>query len=449
MAHRPSKSLIVPAEFALSIAWPAHGVQPEGERLTPAEATMGKVAVELRGEHLTSFKSDKGDTGTAVDVPTMYLAEWIANNFWAILYEPKKSDQDDDASFKARHWMGMARNGFSLPDLWMYSSGNKVEIAAHEAYLRFARLSFLASATHQVERDIVKARLTEFVDAVVQRVRDSRVAAPELLEAWNLVKHTGPAEALYCKLIGSLGGNPYDERPETDAVLEELAAVLPENALLDLCQAADEASLRQMGTEASNAYRALPEAQAFEARELHTIEAPPDREDHPAWRWGVAASERMRQHLGISAREPEAGDELLRHFGIKVGDDSINLPSATDYARVMAAIGAEEGPNATVHLAFSEAREQQRRFSAARAIFLAWSRENKATGRLVTAARTREQQASRAFAAELLAPIAYIKSRSNASYVSTYRLDEIARELQVSSAVVRYQAWNNKMHVVE
>lgn len=411
---------------------------------------MARVIIELKGEHVTSFKSDKGDTGIAVDVPTIHLAEWIANNYWALLYEPKKSEQEDDAMFKSRHWLGVARNGFALPDLWMYSSGSKVEISSRDAYLRFARLSFLNSLSHQVDRQLVTKSLTEFVDAVARRVIDLRVQAPDFIDSWKLIKNTSSSEALYCKLIGSLGGNPYDDHKDIDGLLEDLSEVLPEQALLDLCQAADEASLRQMGEEASAAYRALPDAQAFEARELHSIDVPSDKEDFPAWRWGVAATDRMRQHLGISAREPEAGDQLLKHFGIAVGDDnSIHVPPSRDFARVMAAVGAEEGPNAKVRLALSEGRSQQRKFAAARSIFLAWSRENKAAGRLVTSARTRDQQASRAFAAELLAPIEFIKSRSGARYVSTYRLDEIAQELQVSSAVVRYQAQNNKMHVIE
>lgn len=449
MAGRNSKSIDHHSEFSLKVNWPTQGVEPEGERLTPEEATMGRLSIDLRGESVTSFKSDKGDTGTAVDVPTIHLAEWLANNYWALLYEPKKTEQDDDASFKARHWLGVARNGFALPDLWIFSSGQKVEISAWDVYLRFARLSFLTRATHQVDRDLVENSLKGFIDDVARRVIQLRLDAPEFLEAWELVKNTTPEEALYCRLVGSLGCNPYDERPEIDGVLEGLAEQLSPNALLDLCQAADPASLRHMGEEASAAFRALPSAQKFEARELHSIDVPSDREDFPAWKWGVAASDRMRQHLGISAREPEGGDELLRHFGIHAGANSIHLTSANDYSRVMGALGAEEGPDATVRLALSEHREQQRRFSAARAIFLAWSRENKATGRLLTAARTRDQQASRAFAAELLAPISYIRSRSGASYVSTYRLDEIAQELQVSSAVVRYQAQNNKMHVVE
>jgi hypothetical protein len=68
--------------------------------------------------------------------------------------------------------------------------------------------------------------------------------------------------------------------------------------------------------------------------------------------------------------------------------------------------------------------------------------------RLVTRARTREQQASRAFAAEMVAPIGYIRRRGGGQgALSSSRVEELARELQVSTQVVMYQAQNNRISV--
>jgi hypothetical protein len=90
----------------------------------------------------------------------------------------------------------------------------------------------------------------------------------------------------------------------------------------------------------------------------------------------------------------------------------------------------------------------QRRFAASRATFIG-SVSNHQTSRLITNARIRDQQASRAFAAELLAPWDYIRSRAGGSAISGYRVEEISSELEVSSAVVRWQAKDNKVRVVD
>jgi Zn-dependent peptidase ImmA (M78 family) len=80
---------------------------------------------------------------------------------------------------------------------------------------------------------------------------------------------------------------------------------------------------------------------------------------------------------------------------------------------------------------------------------LAWS-DAKQSSRLVTTARTRDQQASRAFAAELLAPVKYLKKRlGDRSEVSPFTLDKISEEMGIASAVVYYQAKNHGYYIAE
>src|SRR5205085_5467777 len=100
-------------------------------------------------------------------------------------------------------------------------------------------------------------------------------------------------------------------------------------------------------------------------------------------------------------------------------------------------------------LAIVEQSPQQQRFSASRAAFIAWSARQDGS-RLVTGARTREQQASRAFAAEMLAPIQFIRRRTGGSRtISSYRIADLAEELNVSPAVVKWQAQNDRIQILD
>ena len=65
--------------------------------------------------------------------------------------------------------------------------------------------------------------------------------------------------------------------------------------------------------------------------------------------------------------------------------------------------------------------------------------------RLMTGARTPEQQASRAFAAEILAPIDYIRNAAGRGPISRGRIKSIADDLSVDPRVVQHQAENHKM----
>jgi nitrogen fixation protein FixH len=88
----------------------------------------------------------------------------------------------------------------------------------------------------------------------------------------------------------------------------------------------------------------------------------------------------------------------------------------------------------------------QRRFSAARAIFTAWT-AGQEESRFLTSAVTRDQQASRAFAAELTAPYALLRARARQSKLTQDQVFDLAAELQIGSDVVSKQALNNGLQV--
>ena len=66
----------------------------------------------------------------------------------------------------------------------------------------------------------------------------------------------------------------------------------------------------------------------------------------------------------------------------------------------------------------------------------------------MTAAITRPQQASRAFAAELLAPQAFIRTRAANRLLSDPAIQDIAQLLDAPAGAVKYQAQNAHIRVV-
>jgi Zn-dependent peptidase ImmA (M78 family) len=80
---------------------------------------------------------------------------------------------------------------------------------------------------------------------------------------------------------------------------------------------------------------------------------------------------------------------------------------------------------------------------------LAWLSDDNAS-RLVTTAKTRQQRASRAFGAELLAPAKFINKRLGTEQdVSPFTLDKISNEIGVASTIVRLQAQNNGYRILD
>jgi len=110
-------------------------------------------------------------------------------------------------------------------------------------------------------------------------------------------------------------------------------------------------------------------------------------------------------------------------------------------------VGAVARDNQRARFGLIQDDQVHRRFSAARATYLAWTSGAK-DSRLITNAVTRDQQASRAFAAELLVPAAYLRSQATGRKLPSYKADEIAYEANVSPWVVQRQAANNHLEFV-
>jgi hypothetical protein len=428
-----------PAEFKLSIDWPK---QAAGGGDPLLDASVGRLGIAVGDHQAASFKSDKGDTGTEVTVPLYDFAEWIAENWWALLYEPRKSEQsEDDFGFRSRHWLGTARNGFALPDMWITPAGDTIEISARDCYLRSSRVQFLEKFSSTATLENVRAELEEAVTQIIYHLNEAGFVDTAAQNAWRLIAETKADEEFYCRLVGSLGLSPYERNDALDELINFIAnAIDDEIFLIDLCQASDLTNLERLSRIASSVRQALPSSQSFSLDALSSVRMPTDSAPF-AWKWGLDATKQVRQNLGISERDPHGGNAFFELIGLDPElDSAVCVTEEGNDAGHLA--GGVFRQDTTLQLALVDAPPPQRRFSAARGAFLGWlSKSN--TSRLVTGARTRDQQASRAFAAEMLAPISYIRGRARGSTVSLSRIGEIADELDVSAAVVQHQAENN------
>jgi hypothetical protein len=427
--------------FLVNVKWP-----PPSE-LGPERAldgSVGELSIAVRDKVVTAYKRDRGDVGTVLTIPLYDVAAWIAENWWALLFEPKKNDrQEEDADFRARHWLGAARHGFALPDLWFLPEGDRIELSAKSTYLRFARLTFTEDVSESVGLEAVQQGLSDFVERVLRQLDARGIKGTEAQRAWDLVRGTTADEQQYCRLIGSLGLCPYEEHAKIDQLLNGLSEKLNEGILVDLFEASDLSNLDRASALTEKIYDALPYASEVNIAPLSQIEIPEDRSPQ-AWRRGVEATSQVRTHFGISNLNPGGGAEFFQKLGLDPGSATMVPDDDGMAAQVSAAFDRRSD---SIRLALAGNSEPHKRFAAARAAFLAWNVPQDAS-RLVTRARTREQQASRAFAAEMLAPIGYIRRRGGGQgALSSSRVEELARELQVSTQVVMYQAQNNRISV--
>lgn len=431
--------------------------QAPGVRDRVLAHTWCRLTIEADGQVVTrAIDNRAGSVRDGVYGSAFPLCCWIVENWWFLQHEAyrfrRPSGSRDlarnrhDRAWVRRHSLLAAREGGALPDLTLFRDGDAI-VARWQPDGRDATHPFLRFASEGQTRMAVEAAtngLASFVDCVLQRVDD--LEAPEIeafRRAWAAISEATPDERELCGWSARLGLDPYDPDELTDQHEESIRASV----------SAMEAELREDLLDASTA-DGLP-ADVDWIAAAHDI----------ATSAGTRAASKPKQPLMSAIREftaYETGYECAR--ALRQDLPTPNGDPVTDVREAMQQVGWAQSPllttpskpaslidavvdrspsGAAVVVAPADCGFRQERFRLARALFL--QHFAAAPGRrLVTAAHTWDQQASRAFAAEFLAPAAAL-ARHVGVRVSLRDIDELAEEYQVSPLVIEHQIENHRL----
>lgn len=409
--------------------------QLDDERET---ATFAALSILIDDRYLTRvYDRRSGGQRDAIQVPLHPLAAGLAANWWALLYEPRKSDED--LAFDSRHRLDVYMRGFVFPPISLWSAGEEA-LYVETPLGDFSSLNLVEflppplGAPDVVNRTEIEQNLIELVETTLARLRERSIEHKALLEDWHrvLASIADPEERGYCVTAGRLGLDPYNsDNPD----LISLSKSISTDLFGDICEAArpDElAETSQWIRKNEKLLRRLPKVPISHF-------GPPPKTDLSIkpWEEGYKAADALRTALGLTPEKPKRTvkqllDGALDHHlsSLPEGPSSIEglLRRASHYMQV----------------GVQKRLPTQRRFHACRAIYLAWhSIDGQEAG--ITVAKTRRQQASRAFAAELLAPAELLRERAGQHGLTPDDIGVIANEFGCPESVLTRQAENHRI----
>src|ERR1700677_2830044 len=91
--------------------------QKEAESFAALKITMGDTIVTRAYDRVS------GSERESVNVPLYQLALFVAENWWTLLYEPRKAYGGDDHTELARHSIDANLTGYWVPPLSLWSAG--------------------------------------------------------------------------------------------------------------------------------------------------------------------------------------------------------------------------------------------------------------------------------------------------------------------------------------
>jgi hypothetical protein len=406
-------------------------------------ATLARLQIYIGKHNLTEHKTGGSKPDHALEIPTYFLAEWIAENWWVLLHEPRKDDEANDTDYLARHSIVSAQAGFPLPGLTIVPLGRGLHLNCAPRNAPFARARFLSEAFADVDRPAMEKELSAFVDEVVHRLKIRGLSETPVARIWSVFTSLTPDQKTLCMLLGSLGTSPADASDQLVSATERMLDVLGERATRDFCLAADAGTLQAFSPYLDAVATALEKAPEAALDPLLKVALPADNFAAPSWRRGKAAADRVRSNLGIGVQNANAADILFERMSMDPGVRTTLANSGEEPF-----VGAVARSNGKVNVALLQDDLAKRRFSAARAAYLAWVSEAQSR-RLVTNAVTRDQQASRSFAAEILIPQAHLLSLAGPKKtLHMEQLHEAAQSRKVMPDVAIKQATNANIKIL-
>ncbi len=416
------------------------------------DATLAAFRIIVGDQNVTAYVELTDDqrnraTEQAVEklhIPTYFVAEWIAENWWSLLYEPKKTDIEHDAQYdpryEARHALTTAKHGFALPDVHIEPSGSAIIIGCRASEDSLAGVKFKNSGTAVMSRKAVRMVLRDFVVFVKRRLDDQSVHGTPLQKAWANIEDTSDDQAVLCTLAGALGVDPYAIDNDAFHAIEAVYDALGEVGALDFCMASSDREILDSRNLIAAVAEKLDGPHLVDFSPLKNVQPVNDNLSHPGYRRGRTTAIRVRDYLGMSATNASGSDKFFETLNLDAESVSIQH---SEGAVFNAAIDRD---GFCASMVLTPQYVEARRFAACRAVFLALDSGAKSR-RISTDTVARDQQASRAFAAEILVPFEYVKAKAKNGRVSRELVSQIAHDTRASAEVVKWQAINNGLVV--
>jgi hypothetical protein len=425
--------------FEIKLSWPkrADGIG--------VEATVASVKINVGSHNATAYRRSHKDY-EEIEAPTYYLAEWIAENWWPLLWEPRKSDETSQSTnYSLRHNIVSAENGFALPSISFTPTGEHIEIFVSSRSARYSKARFYNKANVTASLGEIEGEFRQFIKETLDKMGAATKDTP-LEAAWERLLETDrdKDQFLFCALIGSLGLSPYEPHPEIEKALDSVSDVISVRQLFDLCRGSTPENLVANAQEALQIGGALSRAKVIDLSKLIKIPAPSEQIHRQAYHSGYEAARKLKTHFAIKDSDLNGAKRIFQELNID--PDTKNYDSGSPSDSDLPIVGATSRQDDRGKLVIAAEASAQRNFAAGRGAYFFWTAGDEQC--LITNAHTRDQQASRAFAAELLMPRSFLKSiATKDGRISSQEIYDLADKEDISANVIKWQARNHNFRI--
>lgn len=430
------------SKLTLDFEW----IDPAEARGPELRATWATLQISLDGNAITRLIDDASrSVRSSLFLPLYPLAEWIATHWWFLLAEVETPGRSTSDHYDQRHNLRYGAEGFALPSLTIQPMGERIRLAWQPARLEAQNLEFTASGSGYVPDFELRQTFSDFITAVLGRLRDQGVENTLLEKEWNGIQAVDPQEQEFCFAVASLGIDPYTLSDQEQEQITVISERLPQSLWPDFFELADFAALSEQANQVLDALNSS-RSNKTDLASLRLLRKEISAEtvtQSPPWEQGYEFARELRQRLNLNGETLSSLSSLEKALKIpnaELGSAIIKIVSLPGAFNAMVATNALESPV----FAVPKRREEATRFALCRALF-EYLTTPAGEPLLVTRARSERQKRNRAFAAEFLVPRDLLREALPNQTVGDEEIDDVAATFGVSPSVIRHQIENHKL----
>jgi hypothetical protein len=403
-------------------------------------ATWARYEVWVGARCVTQVETSDGNYRKSVFGSLYPLAEWVADNWWALRANMRPSAIERSywswPGVRQRPWLAQhnlrgAGDGMAWPNLTIVPEGDITQLVwFRDGGDALGPVRFSASGSAWSGSAGVSEALAGFVDHVLDRLAESGLPDTRLAEEWGAIGRSEPAEVQLCLQLARLGLDPYAIDDQIADAVVRAAQDLPAELVDDFLDSADPAALVEAADWTLRAVEAARAAatQADSLRPLidataHLLPQMPAQQR--PWVVGYGMASTIRSALEV---DPATRFDLAPWVAV-TGQEGVSTG-----IQGLAARREDRCGLAATHLQLASLP-----FRRAKALGRVLIRPDQSAF-LLTATKGYDERIAGAFAAELLAPAAGIQEHlGEGGTPDDESFERIAREYGVSPFVIRHQ----------
>lgn len=418
----------------------------DGPRGPELSATWAHFEIRV-GDMLVTRLEDRNSKRTRDEIssPLYPLAEWMATNWWSLLYEIDSPYRSGIDGYNKRHNVSAASEGFALPSLRIQPEGKQVHAVWKQLALPEYQVSFLNWGEAWLDREQVEEEFRTFISSVITRLEEKGVRETLLSEEWKAIVNADPDEKAFCIAAGQLGRDPYSLNEDDVEALIAVIQSLPASVREEFLGAANYELLREQG----NAIRQFVEKADKTTIDLKPLrelrgKISPDEVNLTPWQQGYRAAQQLWARLGQKDKRVRSVSELGVVFKLNNKEWSKATVKPAEELRFLDAVVASTRTGSPYFAVESKA-EHYKTFAVCRGLFEYLIAEPRGAAALVTKAYSERQKRNRAFAAEFIAPADELRNLVKTPLVTVKEIQELASEFGTSEYAIYHQLRNHRI----